>query len=146
MSSKFVTPEDIEKKLKSQTKTLPPLLSEDLRDQLLTRKITKSQLTRIIKEVVEAYHDSLVQPGEAVGAVAAQSIGEPGTQLTLRTFHSGGAAQRTAETSFIEAPIEGTIELRNKNTLETESGKSLVMTRYMELVILDAQVLDAAYR
>ena len=81
----------------------------------------------------------LIATGEAVGIIAAQSIGEPGTQLTLRTFHSGGAAQRTSETSVIEAPIEGSVELRNKNILETESGKSIVMTRYMELVILDTQ-------
>ena len=93
MSSKFVTSEEIEKKLQKQKKKLPPRLIEDLRDQLLSRKITTKQLTRIIKEVVKAYHESLVQPGEAVGAVAAQSIGEPGTQMTLKTFHYAGVTE-----------------------------------------------------
>ncbi len=93
MSSKFVTPEEIEKKLQKQQKKLPPRLIEDLREQLLSRKISSTQLTRIIKAVRKAYHDSLVEPGEAVGAVAAQSIGEPGTQMTLKTFHYAGVAQ-----------------------------------------------------
>ncbi len=93
MSSQFVTPEEIEKKLQKQLKTLPPLLIEDLRGELLSRKITNTQLTRIIKEVVKAYHGSLVEPGEAVGAVAAQSIGEPGTQMTLKTFHYAGVTE-----------------------------------------------------
>ena len=52
-----------------------------------------------------------VNMGEAVGVVAAQSIGEPGTQLTMRTFHIGGAAQRGAEQSNIEAPFDGKIKL-----------------------------------
>jgi DNA-directed RNA polymerase subunit A" len=93
MSSKFVTPEEIEKKLKRQEKKLPPRLLADLREQLLSRKITSKQLTSIIKEVVKAYDASLVQPGEAVGAVAAQSIGEPGTQMTLKTFHYAGVTE-----------------------------------------------------
>ncbi len=93
MSSKFVTPEEIDKALGRQQKTLPPRLIEDLREQLLSRKISKTQLSSIVKEVVKAYHSSLVQPGEAVGAVAAQSIGEPGTQMTLKTFHYAGVTE-----------------------------------------------------
>ena len=54
-----------------------------------------------------------VNIGEAVGVIAAQSIGEPGTQLTMRTFHIGGAAQRGAEQSSIEAPIDGIIKLED---------------------------------
>jgi DNA-directed RNA polymerase subunit beta' len=55
-----------------------------------------------------------VNMGEAVGVIAAQSIGEPGTQLTMRTFHMGGTAQ-VVDQSFLEASYEGTIEIRNRN-------------------------------
>ncbi|MBX7242538.1 MAG: DNA-directed RNA polymerase subunit beta', partial [Bacteroidia bacterium] len=60
----------------------------------------------------------LVQEGESVGVIAAQSIGEPGTQLTLRTFHTGGAAQRIASESELNAKFTGRIELENVNTVE----------------------------
>lgn len=58
---------------------------------------------------------TLVNIGEAVGVIAAQSIGEPGTQLTMRTFHIGGAAQRGAQKSSIEAAMEGVIALKIKS-------------------------------
>jgi len=95
MSTKIATPKDIERKMASLTKkkVLPPSLIDELRDQLMARQITTRQLNRIIKEVVAAYENALVEPGEAVGAVAAQSIGEPGTQMTLKTFHFAGVAE-----------------------------------------------------
>jgi len=72
---------------------IPPKVIQDLRDRLLEKKLTPNQLNKIIKQVEVAYDNSLVQPGEAVGAVAAQSIGEPGTQMTLKTFHFAGVAE-----------------------------------------------------
>ncbi|MFX1577460.1 MAG: DNA-directed RNA polymerase subunit A'' [Promethearchaeota archaeon] len=72
---------------------IPPLVIEGLRERLIEKKLNSKQLNRIIKEVEIAYDSSLVQPGEAVGAVAAQSIGEPGTQMTLKTFHFAGVAE-----------------------------------------------------
>jgi len=57
--------------------------------------------------------------GEAVGVIAAQSIGEPGTQLTMRTFHIGGAAQRGAEQSSVEAAFDATIEVRTGTSSST---------------------------
>src|SRR5690606_22285311 len=60
---------------------------------------------------------TMVNQGEAVGVMAAQSIGEPGTQLTMRTFHIGGAAQRGAEKSSFEAALDGKIEIRNQNVV-----------------------------
>ena len=62
-----------------------------------------------------------VNIGEAVGVIAAQSIGEPGTQLTMRTFHIGGAAQLN-EQSNLEAPVDGTIELRDMPTIVDPRG------------------------
>ncbi|MFX1342888.1 MAG: DNA-directed RNA polymerase subunit A'' [Promethearchaeota archaeon] len=72
---------------------LPPQIIDGLRERLVERRLTQAQLNRIIKEVEVAYDHSLVEPGEAVGAVAAQSIGEPGTQMTLKTFHFAGVAE-----------------------------------------------------
>ncbi len=85
-----------------------------------------------------------VNQGEAVGIIAAQSIGEPGTQLTMRTFHIGGAAQRGAEQSSIEADFAGKIELRNSNVVKDADGKFVVMARNMELVLLDDQGRERA--
>ncbi|USO01911.1 MAG: DNA-directed RNA polymerase subunit beta' [Alphaproteobacteria bacterium] len=78
-----------------------------------------------------------VNMGEAVGVIAAQSIGEPGTQLTMRTFHIGGAAQRDTERSSIESSVEGVLTFANKNLVSTPDGTDVVMGRYCELVILD---------
>ncbi len=79
----------------------------------------------------------LVNIGEAVGVIAAQSIGEPGTQLTMRTFHIGGAASRAAAISNIEAKNGGIVRLQNVKRFEQESGNKVVVSRSGELTILD---------
>ncbi len=78
-----------------------------------------------------------VNIGEAVGVIAAQSIGEPGTQLTMRTFHIGGAAQRGAEQSSVEASHEGTVTVRNRNVVMNSQGVPVVMSRNCEIVLVD---------
>jgi DNA-directed RNA polymerase subunit beta' len=78
-----------------------------------------------------------VNIGEAVGVIAAQSIGEPGTQLTMRTFHIGGAAQRGAEQSSVEASHEGTVTIKNRNVVTNSSGAPVVMSRNCEIVLAD---------
>jgi DNA-directed RNA polymerase subunit beta' len=85
-----------------------------------------------------------VNIGEAVGVMAAQSIGEPGTQLTMRTFHIGGAAQRGAEKSSYEAALDGKIEIRNENTVKNSDGVAIVMGRNTELVLIDAKGKERA--
>jgi DNA-directed RNA polymerase subunit beta' len=79
-----------------------------------------------------------VNLGEAVGVIAAQSIGEPGTQLTMRTFHIGGTAQ-VLDQSFIESNVDGVVKIRNKNIVRDSSGKSIVMGRNVALVIEDGK-------
>tara|TARA_R110002020_G_scaffold261031_2_gene475441 strand:+ start:13137 stop:17387 length:4251 start_codon:yes stop_codon:yes gene_type:complete len=79
---------------------------------------------------------TLVNQGEAVGIIAAQSIGEPGTQLTMRTFHIGGVAQG-GQQSFQEAGQSGKIQFENSNTLQNSSGETMVMGRNMKLLIID---------
>ncbi len=78
-----------------------------------------------------------VNMGEAVGVIAAQSIGEPGTQLTMRTFHIGGAAQRGAEQSKVEAVINGTVGLKNTQTVVNSDKQTIVLSRSGELTVYD---------
>jgi DNA-directed RNA polymerase subunit beta' len=80
-----------------------------------------------------------VNIGEAVGIIAAQSIGEPGTQLTMRTFHIGGAAQRGAEQSSLDADFDARIEVRNRNVVEDKNGALVVMARNTEVAFIDEQ-------
>ena len=80
-----------------------------------------------------------VNIGEAVGVIAAQSIGEPGTQLTMRTFHIGGAAQKGAEQASVEVPFAGVMKLDNGHVVINSEGNGLVLSRNCEIVIEDAQ-------
>ncbi|MHA1409641.1 MAG: DNA-directed RNA polymerase subunit A'', partial [Candidatus Odinarchaeia archaeon] len=91
----YVTEKQIDNKLDKLEKNreLPLNTINELRAKLKELKITKEQLTRIINETIREYKRALVEPGEAVGTVAAQSMGEPGTQMTLKTFHYAGAAE-----------------------------------------------------
>ena len=75
-----------------------------------------------------------VNMGEAVGVIAAQSIGEPGTQLTMRTFHIGGAAQ-IADQSFIESNFDGAVRIRNRHLARNSDGDLMVMARNVAVVI-----------
>ena len=77
-----------------------------------------------------------VNLGEAVGVIAAQSIGEPGTQLTMRTFHIGGAAQ-VSEQSTLDAPVDGRVQLRNLPSLLDGRGRRIAMGRSGELALID---------
>ena len=81
--------------------------------------------------------------GEAVGVIAAQSIGEPGTQLTMRTFHIGGAAQ-ISEQSFIESNFEGTIRIKNRNVVRNSDGELICMTRNMAVIVVDQDGTERA--
>jgi len=77
-----------------------------------------------------------VNIGEAVGVIAAQSIGEPGTQLTMRTFHIGGAAQVT-DTSLMESNYNGTVHIKNRNVVKNGAGQLVAMGRTMAISIVD---------
>ncbi len=79
----------------------------------------------------------LVNKGEAVGVIAAQSIGEPGTQLTMRTFHIGGAASSSAAASSYETKRAGTVHFENIKSIEDSSGNTVAVSRSGELLIVD---------
>jgi DNA-directed RNA polymerase subunit beta' len=80
---------------------------------------------------------NIVSIGEAVGVIAAQSIGEPGTQLTMRTFHIGGAAQRGAEQSSISAISDGKVKFGEKSVITNRDGKTVVIARNSEITLVD---------
>jgi DNA-directed RNA polymerase subunit beta' len=84
-----------------------------------------------------------VNMGEAVGVIAAQSIGEPGTQLTMRTFHIGGAAQ-ISEQSFVESNFEGTIKIKNLNVARNSDGDLIAMNRNLIVAVLDPDGTERA--
>ncbi|MBQ4391258.1 MAG: DNA-directed RNA polymerase subunit beta' [Paludibacteraceae bacterium] len=79
----------------------------------------------------------MVQRGEAVGVIAAQAIGEPGTQLTLRTFHSGGVAGNAATQNTYALPRDGRVEIDELRTITTDAGDVIVVSRLNELRLVD---------
>ena len=80
----------------------------------------------------------VVNVGEAVGVIAAQSIGEPGTQLTMRTFHIGGAASRATASDSVQVKNTGTIHLHNMKTVENIKGELVVVSRSGQLIVNDS--------
>ena len=84
-----------------------------------------------------------VNMGEAVGVIAAQSIGEPGTQLTMRTFHIGGAAQ-IAEQSFIESNFEGKVKIKNREVVKNSDGENIAMSRALSVIVVDQDGTERA--
>jgi len=78
-----------------------------------------------------------VNTGEAVGIIAAQSIGEPGTQLTMRTFHVGGVASSSAEKSNFESPSDGKIKIQNLRSVVNQAGSEIIINRTTELEVYD---------
>lgn len=79
----------------------------------------------------------LINQGEAVGVIAAQSIGEPGTQLTMRTFHIGGAASAAAKESSVQVKNTGTVHLMNAKFVTNDESKLILTSRNTELTITD---------
>jgi DNA-directed RNA polymerase subunit beta' len=79
----------------------------------------------------------MVNIGEAIGVIAAQSIGEPGTQLTMRTFHVGGTASRSVEQAELQTHIGGEVAFSNLHSVENAAGTQIVMNRNAEIVIKD---------
>ncbi|MBQ4875571.1 MAG: DNA-directed RNA polymerase subunit beta' [Rickettsiaceae bacterium H1] len=84
----------------------------------------------------------LVVIGEAVGVIAAQSVGEPGTQLTMRTFHIGGAATRRAEASSLLSSAIGKVKVVNDNSVVDDKGMRVVLSRTCEVIVIDRQGVE----
>ncbi|WP_404342263.1 DNA-directed RNA polymerase subunit beta' [Pseudoalteromonas mariniglutinosa] len=80
----------------------------------------------------------IINPGESVGVIAAQSIGEPGTQLTMRTFHIGGAASRASAENNVQVKTNGTLKLHNAKYVLNTDGKIVITSRSTEITIIDS--------
>ncbi|MFQ6105441.1 MAG: DNA-directed RNA polymerase subunit A'' [Candidatus Hydrothermarchaeaceae archaeon] len=93
MASEFLSEKELSKKLESIKEEIPDSIFSDLQQELKNIKLTSEEAEKIISEVKRRHEYSLVEPGEAVGVVAAQSLGEPSTQMTMRTFHYAGVAE-----------------------------------------------------
>lgn len=87
---------------------------------------------------------ALASVGEAIGVIAAQSIGEPGTQLTMRTFHIGGAATKSAEISSIESSHDAKIKILGRNLVVDSEGRHIVMSRACEVLLVDSKGVEKA--
>ena len=90
---RFLSKDEIQKELEKLNGKVPKRVIQNLETELSQIRVTKEELEEIIEEVIKKYEYSIVEPGEAVGVVAAQSIGEPSTQMTMRTFHYAGVAE-----------------------------------------------------
>ncbi|OGW37617.1 MAG: DNA-directed RNA polymerase subunit beta' [Nitrospirae bacterium RBG_13_39_12] len=124
-------------------------------DEELTKKIIDAGIDRIkIRSVLtcqakfgvctkcygrDLTKGELVELGESVGIIAAQSIGEPGTQLTMRTFHIGGAASKVVEQTVLEAKNSGTIKFINISTVKNRDGLLIVMNRNGTIAVVDSK-------
>ena len=131
------------------------LIDEELADIIEMAEVDKVRVRSVITCELEngicatcygrdLARGSKVNIGEAVGVIAAQSIGEPGTQLTMRTFHVGGAAQGGYEQSSIESSIDGTIELISSQNVINAEGRLVILNRQSEIVLRDEQGRDRA--
>ncbi len=130
-------------KIASKDDYIDEIIAEKIQDSGVQTAYIRSPLTCDSKKgiCVKCYgrdlaRGFLVNQGEAVGMIAAQSIGEPGTQLTMRTFHIGGAAQINDQ-SFIETNADGIFKILNKNTVEDSNNDLIVMGRNCQLAIHD---------
>lgn len=121
--------------------------------KILVRSVLTCQALRGVCVKCYGYdlsRGALVDIGMTVGIIAAQSIGEPGTQLTMRTFHIGGIAGGFAEQSFIKARYEGVVEWRGMRTVINKNGETVIMSRKAQAVIMakdgrELEQYDVAY-
>ncbi len=157
--------------IEKHSEILPENVRKELFDKVLAYKLSKDEVTEVIEEVVKRYRRAIVDPGEAVGMVAAQSIGEPSTQMTLRTFHFAGVrefnitlglprlieivdAKRTPSTPIMHIYLEGeakkdknkALEIAKKIKLTTieDVSKDIVIDylNYAIIIELDSEMLE----
>ena len=110
------------------------------------KKVSKRQedILTFIKDEVrkKGYPPSVREIGEAVGVMAAQSIGEPGTQLTMRTFHIGGTAAHIASESSVESRADGNVKLVNIKTVENKNKQDILTGRNGKIEIIVCAIID----
>jgi DNA-directed RNA polymerase subunit A" len=130
-----------------EERRLPPRVMEELVTKVSSLGITKKEFDAICDSVVDSYERSLVEPGEAVGTVAAQSIGEPGTQMTLRTFHYAGVAELSVTQGLprlieiVDArnnPSTPTMKIYLDNEIASDRNDARRIARDIEMVLVES--------
>jgi len=150
-----VSPDTIKAEVRKLDETVPETVVKELERSLLRVNkegaITREELSKIIEGVKQAYVNAMVEPGEAVGTVAAQSIGEPGTQMTLRTFHYAGVAELNVTLGLprlieiidarrIPSAALTTIYLKEKYARSKEKARTFAQT--IELTTVEDVILQ----
>jgi len=130
-----------------EERRLPPKVMDELASKISKLDITKKEFDEICDNVIESYERSLVEPGEAVGTVAAQSIGEPGTQMTLRTFHYAGVAELSVTQGLprlieiVDArnnPSTPTMKIYLDNQIASDRNDAKRIARDIEMVLVES--------
>jgi len=130
-----------------EERRLPPKVMDELVSKISKLDITKKEFDEICDNVIESYERSLVEPGEAVGTVAAQSIGEPGTQMTLRTFHYAGVAELSVTQGLprlieiVDArnnPSTPTMKIYLDNQIAGDRNDAKRIARDIEMVLVES--------
>jgi len=130
-----------------EERRLPPSVLEELQTKVSNLEVTKKEFDTICDNVIESYERSLVEPGEAVGTVAAQSIGEPGTQMTLRTFHYAGVAELSVTQGLprlieiVDArnnPSTPTMKIHMTKELAGDRNEAKAIARNIEMVLVES--------
>ncbi len=129
---------------------LPPKVIDELEEKIRRLSgLTKKEFDDICNEVIASYEASLVEPGEAVGTVAAQSIGEPGTQMTLRTFHYAGVAELSVTQGLprlieiVDArnnPSTPTMKIYLDPSIASDKNAATAVARSIEMVLVESVV------
>ncbi|MGQ4910656.1 MAG: DNA-directed RNA polymerase subunit A'' [Candidatus Thorarchaeota archaeon] len=128
-------------------KRLPPSVMDELETKVRVLDITKKEFDTICDDVLDSYERSLVEPGEAVGTVAAQSIGEPGTQMTLRTFHYAGVAELSVTQGLprlieiVDArnnPSTPTMKIHLADDIADDRNEARRIARDIEMVLVES--------
>ncbi|MHA1636705.1 MAG: DNA-directed RNA polymerase subunit A'' [Candidatus Thorarchaeota archaeon] len=130
-----------------EERRLPPKVQTELETKIAGIDISKKEFDTIVNNVIESYERSLVEPGEAVGTVAAQSIGEPGTQMTLRTFHYAGVAELSVTQGLprlieiVDArnnPSTPTMNIHLKKEIASDRNEAKRIARDIEMVKVES--------
>lgn len=130
-----------------EERRLPPKVMDELVTKMSRLNVTKKEFDEICDNVIESYERSLVEPGEAVGTVAAQSIGEPGTQMTLRTFHYAGVAELSVTQGLprlieiVDArnnPSTPTMKIYLDNKIASDRNDAKRIARDIEMVLVES--------
>ncbi|MFX1367881.1 MAG: DNA-directed RNA polymerase subunit A'' [Promethearchaeota archaeon] len=130
-----------------EERRLPPKVMEELEIKVKDLNLSKKEFDEICDNVVESYERALVEPGEAVGTVAAQSIGEPGTQMTLRTFHYAGVAELSVTQGLprlieiVDArnnPSTPTMRIQLADEITNDRNEARKIARDIEMVLVES--------